>query len=506
MSQLHHASDVREVPGRHAAATGPRRVSGYALAVSAITALTGVLGLVRLDEDGLWRDETFSAYIATRPFGHAWSIIVDRELNMGLYYLLLWAWAHVSSADAWLRSLSVVMAVATVPVMAAVARRLLGPQVALLTALLLALSPFFAFYSRFARTYALTTFLAVASTWLLLRAWGRPGARWWVGYVAVSVLLVCSSPLALMMVAAQAVALVAVRRSGGGWRPLLVVYGAIGLLAAPVVLRLVLAQSGMTGWIPLLSVSELAGIAADVAGAPWLVPVYLVAAVAWLAGVVRRSPAASAHPLTVPLVTSWLVLPLAALTAVSIVKPLLIGRYVAFVVPVLVLVLAWAVTRIPWRGVAAAALAVLVLVDVASLVERVYLRSTPDPVRAVAEDIAAQAQPGDVVLYGPAHVRLPVAWYLTGEAEEGEVVPEDVAVLRSAEAERDEFPLEYAAEALVDRVEDAPRTWVVSLPGDEWHPTPEPGLEAIASVRADDRLVYEHEYATLLLQLYTAAP
>ena len=502
MGQVHDVVAVRPTSPRHGAAPAGRRGHAYPLAVTAVTVLAAALGAARVAKDGLWRDEAFTAFITTRSLGHTWSIIVDRELNMGLYYLLLWGWAHISSADAWLRAPSVVMAAATVPVMAAVARRLLGARTAVLTVLLLALSPIFTFYAGFARTYSLTTFLAVASTWSLLRAWDRPGVRWRAGYVAVSVLLVVSSPLAVLMVAAHAVALATVRRQRGGWLPLVWTYGAIALLVSPVLLRLVLAQTGMTGWIPPLSLTGLVHLAEDLAGAWWLVPVYALAGAAWSVAVLRRAPSTLGHALTAPLVTSWLVVPLVALTAISAVKPLLIGRYVAFVVPVLVLVLAWAITRVPGRACAVVVAAVLV-VDGATLVDEVFLRPSPEPIRAVAEDIAARSQPGDVVLFAPAHVRVAVGWYLAAERAAGEVVPDDVAVARSADSVGDEFPVEYGADQLAGIVAGAPRIWVVSLPGDEWHPTPEPGLEVAGAVRQDRRLAYERRFDTLVVELYT---
>jgi mannosyltransferase len=496
-------TDVREGATPPAPPTDPWAGRPYVLAVVGATALAAVLLLVRLGHEALWRDEIFSIHIATRSFGHAWDILLTREINMGLYYMGLWCWAQVSEGEAWIRGFSVVAATATVPLTAAVARRLLGTRVAVLAAVFLALNPFFLFYGRFARAYALTMLLVVLSTWLLLRAADRPGSvRRWVAYVVVAVLMVLATPLSLLVVGAHGLAVLGTRRSGVPFTTVLAVYGAIGLLCAPVMAWLLLQQGVMSDWIPDLTVARVLGAASDLTGSPVLVPIYGVGILWWFVSLARRRPVDAQHTLAPLLLSAWLVLPPLVIVAVSVMKPLLVGRYLAQIVPVLAILLAWAVAQVPRRALLAAAAAVVVVASAASSVQRVHFEPVPEDLRGAALDIGRRAQDGDAGVYAPAHIRLGVGWYLD-HAPEVTVALDDVAVRRTTAEVGDEFPEEYDAEQIAERLQGRDRIWVVRMPGDSWHPTPEPGLEVLAdAIQPDYELTYEQAYGEVLVQLY----
>ncbi|MPQ97951.1 hypothetical protein GB931_08445 [Modestobacter sp. I12A-02628] len=502
MSQV-QADPVGPVSGSSPRHQAPA-VSRFWPLVAAVTVLAAVLGWWQLGQDGLWRDEIFSAFIATRSLDHAWSILWTREFNMGLYYLALWGWTSVSDSETWIRSLSVLAAVVTVPLTALVGRRLLGARAGLLAALLLTLAPAFLFYGRFARAYALASLLAVLACWLLLRAYDRPrSTARWAGYVAVCVLMVWTTPLTLLVAGAHALALLIAPPEGWRLPRTVAVYALVGLFSAPVLLRLLLAQGVMSGWIEDLSPARVAGAASDLSGAPVLVPVYALAVLAWGVALVRRRTVGE-HPLAAPLLTAWLVLPPAVIIAVSVVKPLLVGRYLSFLLPVMALLLAWAVLQIRLRPLMLAALAVVVALQAVSLVQRDYLREVPEDVRGAAAAVTAQARPGDVVLYAPAHLRMAIEWYLDQPAP-GQVVPEDVAVARTTEQLGDEFPQEFPPDELTPIVSERDRIWVVSLPGDTWRPTPESSSVVVDDVvRPGYEVTSRQDFGTIRVELFEA--
>lgn len=498
-AEAHAVGEADRAEPSRAAVAARRR---YAMVIALLTLVPLGSGLVRLGTDGLWRDELFSAYIATRSLGHAWSILLTREINMGLYYLLLWAWTSVSDSEFWIRAFSLLAAAASVPVTAAIARRLFGPRVAVVSALLMSVSPFLLFYGRFARSYALTVLLVSLSGLCLLRALDRPELRRrWVAYVLASVVMVLSTPLTLLVVAAHAVALLAKRPASPRLPALIAVYAVIAVLVAPVMAVLLLRQGVMSDWIPPLSLGRLLGAASDLSGAPLLVPVYGLGALAWLIAIGRRSDVGSRDRLAVPFLTAWLVLPVTVLVAVSVVKPLIVGRYFAPVFPAMVLVLAWALCRIPGRRLAPGVLVAVLALSAGCEVNRVFLTPEPEDLRGAAQDVDRHARPGDVILYGPNHLREGVGWYLD-RAAAGQVVPKDVAVRRTPAEVGDEFAVEYPPAELARRVQQYHRVWVVTLP-DGWHPTPESGQVVIDdTVRPDRHLVYQRAHGLVIVQLY----
>jgi mannosyltransferase len=80
------------------------------------------------------------------------------------------AWLWFGHTEAWIRLPSVLFAIASIPLLYALARRLIGEKAALAAAVLFALSPTDVYYSQEARGYTMTILLVLASTWFFVRA------------------------------------------------------------------------------------------------------------------------------------------------------------------------------------------------------------------------------------------------------------------------------------------------------------------------------------------------
>ncbi|MBV8908349.1 MAG: hypothetical protein JOZ20_05050 [Sphingomonas sp.] len=107
-----------------APATGYRvkaRVTPLRLAVALIF-LALAVRLTGLSSRPMWLDEAFSAWFSTQSFHYLWHILPTYEAHPPLYYSLLKCWRFLFGGDAVaLRSISVVLGVATIPVLIAVA-------------------------------------------------------------------------------------------------------------------------------------------------------------------------------------------------------------------------------------------------------------------------------------------------------------------------------------------------------------------------------------------------
>ena len=85
------------------------------------------------------------------------------------WYLAMFGWTSVAGTSEWaLRFPSVIFAAASVPVAFAISRRIFGPAVAALLAMMFALHGFHYFWSQIARMYTAGTFLGLLSTWQLI--------------------------------------------------------------------------------------------------------------------------------------------------------------------------------------------------------------------------------------------------------------------------------------------------------------------------------------------------
>ena len=115
------------------------------------------------------------------------------ESTPPLYYVLAWLWAKVfGTGEAGLRSLSAVIGAGAVPVAWRAAREFFpGPRIALLTAALVTVNPWFVWYSQEARAYSLLIHATALSLLFLGRALRNPTRRatlLWAGAAALALL------------------------------------------------------------------------------------------------------------------------------------------------------------------------------------------------------------------------------------------------------------------------------------------------------------------------------
>ncbi|MEN6442142.1 MAG: glycosyltransferase family 39 protein [Methanoregula sp.] len=133
------------------------------LVLSAIILLAFILRFFDLGKESLWLDEASSYYLTnvTSP-GEVWTNAFN-DRHPPLFNLALWAVRILGSNEFWLRFPSACAGVATVVVIFFLAREITNEKVGLISALLLAVSPFDIYYSQEARMYAFAVlFVALA--------------------------------------------------------------------------------------------------------------------------------------------------------------------------------------------------------------------------------------------------------------------------------------------------------------------------------------------------------
>jgi hypothetical protein len=360
---LHHLTLLRGVLVAFvlAGVTAAARVAGLArrllalrawrwwLAVAGVAAMATWLRAHTLTLQSLWFDEVLTAigaqnlaWIAYTPqiFGHP-----------PLQYLVGWT-VGGSAADEWrLRLPSLVAGVATVVALAWLGRRLLGPAPGLMAALALSLSPFHVEISQLARPYALFLLLTVLSMSALIQALERERARDWLWLSALLALNLYTHYLALpvfLLEAVTATVFLARRRWHGSLSAVLAFAGAIVLLLPwfPVLRRLGSAQIGQ-GELPALYLHELVTrvFVPQLLG-PGMGTVLGLGLVACALWSLRRRP----DLLLVTLL--WVALPLAVLW-VAQPAHFIAGRHLAFLLPIVMLLLGHGIATVADAGACA---------------------------------------------------------------------------------------------------------------------------------------------------------
>ncbi len=171
------------------------------VALLLIILLAFLLRVYRLDHQSLRYDEGFSVYLARMSPGEI-TVRTASDIHPPLYYYLLHLWlGPFGDSEFVLRFFSLVFGLLTVPLIYVLGRRLLSTASGLLSALFLAISPLYLWYSQEARVYTLVTFLCLLSSYLLLRALEGKASFLWGGYILVNVLAVYSHFYAFFVLA-----------------------------------------------------------------------------------------------------------------------------------------------------------------------------------------------------------------------------------------------------------------------------------------------------------------
>jgi hypothetical protein len=230
------------LPGTRAegvpAESGRSRRWGFADAYRlGVGAITGALAAFLLLQAIHWpphEDETLVFFVSREPFTNFFSTVLEERGGAPLHFLLAHAVDSVWSSLLGLRLISVVFAVASVPVIAALVARLTDKRTALIATAIAAASWMTVYHGIYARMYSLFLFTTALSFLLLLRALGRRDVWPWVAWSLVTLAAIATQPYGAFVLGAGALFMVVRRRwDPAPLRPALVAVVATSLLALP---------------------------------------------------------------------------------------------------------------------------------------------------------------------------------------------------------------------------------------------------------------------------------
>jgi mannosyltransferase len=176
--------------------------------IVAVVVLALVLRLINLAGRSLWYDEAFAVLYSEKPLATMlYGTITQVEgaaadVHPLFFYSTLHAWMLVVGQSPFaVRSLSVLLGTATVAMGYLLARRLFDRQVGLAAAVIIAVAPFYVYYSQEARMYALLGFAAVTMTYFFVRAWADGGPGNWLAFGVFGALTLYAHNLGAMFLA-----------------------------------------------------------------------------------------------------------------------------------------------------------------------------------------------------------------------------------------------------------------------------------------------------------------
>ncbi len=321
------------------------------LSVTLITVLAAALRVFRLAGRSLNLDEGYSIFLARANPQTFWTYVWGSELNMALYYACLRIWCHVAKDVFGIRLLSVVFGSLSVPLIYLLGQRLFNREVGVTAALLLAVHPYAIRISQLARSYSLVVLLLILSSLFLVSV--RQTGRWSsvAGYAVSAAAAVYSHFFAALVICSQAVALAFGQRTNRD-KKLLVSFAALGLLLVPSVIFLIHSPKGGLDWVAPLNMAQLGEVLSALTLSKARALVYVIAWGIALVAAIRSSQ--SEYRWSTLFVMFGLCLPVILAVMLSVVRPLLVDRYLTVCLPASVLLAAAGIValtgKIRWLG------------------------------------------------------------------------------------------------------------------------------------------------------------
>lgn len=382
-----------------------------------LAAVATVLRFLFLTRKPFWFDEAFSAEIARLPWRGFLHLLWWREANMSLYYVLLRGWLHFGASPFFIRSLSVLASLATLPAIYWLGCKLFDRRVGLIAVALLSCNAYHIRYAQEARSYSLFVLLATLSSALFVACVRQPDRRNLRGYVLTSVLAVYAHFYALLLIAAHWLSLRTLRAEEGSVQTvpsaMRRAWIRIGMAVLPILAFVGKTGAGQIRWIQRPGLRELLEYwehLAGNAGSP-LSLLYIAACVAALLPL-RESLFRQRTEWQVwryQFLLIWLLFPVALTLLLSIARPVFLARYLIFCLPALLVLAAagLASLRKTWMlGVCLAAMLLLSLQGTLSYYDHDFDLER-DGALAAADYVYDHAQPGDAILFHIAEGRVP---------------------------------------------------------------------------------------------------
>ena len=157
-------------------------------------------------------DETLALFVGRHPLGELFQIVLEERGGAPLHFLLAWVVAHLGLGLGGLRTISAVLAVGSLPLVALLGVRLAGRRQALVATVLVATSWAFLFHGVYGRMYGLFLFASALSYVALLSALDRGDRRGWTLWAAAILLTIASHPYGGLVLATHGAYVLVARR------------------------------------------------------------------------------------------------------------------------------------------------------------------------------------------------------------------------------------------------------------------------------------------------------
>jgi mannosyltransferase len=314
----------------HAEAHRAILVRHSGLILLALVALGGVLRFYGIASTWVALDEKATMELCQAPWATFWHAMWVREMNMVGYYALVRLWLLVGWELAYkvtfVRGLSVLLSLATIPVLYGLGKKLFNEHVGILAAGLLSINAYHIKYAQTARSYSLFIFLVSLATSLLVRNIKNESPKW-NAYVCVWVLAVYTHVFAFWFLAAHLILMfyIGLWPKGRHFAGLIV-----GII--PMALWTATHRDLPLKWVPPTTIGTVAELFVVLVGDYGFL-LLLVVAIALLPAFRDFATLAKEQRLSLDLLLVWAFAPVVLTILASLIQPCFFPRYLIACLP-----------------------------------------------------------------------------------------------------------------------------------------------------------------------------
>ncbi len=420
-----------------------------------ILALAAGLRFALLAQNSVWLDEAFVVWVAQHPWHAIPGLLRSVDQHPPLYFMLMHLWIGVAGAgEAAIRVPSACFSLCSVWLTYVLVRRVSSQTVGLLSALLVAVSPFQIAAAQEARMYPLLGTLALASTLALLSSVDRGGMGRWAGYLAASALMAYTHYLGGLVLLAHGIWVgCCERRHFGRWAMCVAGVAVLYVPWAPAFLEQI--KNGHSfGWYHnhalYMNLNDLLGLWAFGGSLFGMASYFFTGTVGpaeqllvlapFLVLLWRGVTALGAAPRSLALLGLPPIVTIGAVFLMSWTRPMFIPRWFSFVLPFLTAVLARGVydiaehVELPRERLIPFLIAALLVYQVPAL-DRYYADPGARPFqwRAAARLVRTLGRPGDALVFVGSSAAIPFTYYFRDPVPSLELAPGDRVTLTDAQ-------------------------------------------------------------------------
>ncbi len=374
-----------------------------------IIVLGAALRIYGLSTESLWLDEATTA----RRVGMSYTELFSDAGNgtqLPLYFWVSKFWCNMAGTSEFaLRFPAALFGIMGILMIYHLGRTLFTQGAGVWGAFFAAINPYLIHYSQEARPYTLLALLAMISWYYMLHLFRDVRVKDLAGYIISTTAVLYTHPLGFLILLTHLAGLLIYRRVPGyriarrNLKPLLAAVGATLILYLPLLFRLFdqltmkMGGNSVASWIPVPGIMKLLTTAPMYFMNSWLGVIVLV--IATLAAVFRSTSDRKAWPSMLLCISIWICFVAVPWLLSVTITPLFVTRYTIPLLPMILIILGWAIAG--FESLPRRIIVTLLLVLTAIPIFDYHTKLDKTPWREGSEYLSGKLRSGDVLIWDP---------------------------------------------------------------------------------------------------------